>query len=140
MSKKKLVFRISELYGFSYHMWAFKGLLDILGSSYIHQNQKLQSNIKGISFISTQFWSIKRLFSTVSVISIQIPKDQFYLGHPVGNIPVLLSLNSSMIVIFKYDILEFQVAHAPWILGPAGSFWLLTHLVSNTLSEKYNLK
>ena len=35
VSQKKLVFRISTLYGFFCPMWAFRGLLDILGCSHI---------------------------------------------------------------------------------------------------------
>ena len=35
---KKLVFRISTLYGFSFPMLTFRGLLDILGG-FLHQNQ-----------------------------------------------------------------------------------------------------
>ena len=74
---KKLVFRISTLYGFSFPMLTFRGLLDILGG-FLHQNQKLPSHIKGILLTYTPIWSITMLLYTVRVKSIQIPKDQFF--------------------------------------------------------------
>ena len=60
-------------------MWAFRGLL----RGFLHQNKKLPSHIKGISHVFTHCLSIEMIFQRVRVISIQNPKVQFFLGHPV---------------------------------------------------------
>ena len=63
--------------------------------------------------------------------------DKFLIGHFLMHILVsfFLQKSSQIIIQQKYLKLEFQVADAPKILGPAGSFWAYVTTTSKIIIE-----